>query len=358
MATNDNRLLPPAWVLVLLGVAGLVWLLSELREMLVLIIVGYALAYIIDPLVSKLEKRGIARGVGVIAVVSGIVLSVIMLTLTAVPTILNEFYHLSNNLPSYMTTARARLGPLIEQYGHFLPEKFHQLLAAGSYEPILNMINPGLLQKIAMTIGQALLQGYSLSLTIVNLLLLPFILYYLSTDFHNIHRGILDLFPVIQQRTVVTIAKEMNTYVSAFVRGQLIVCSILFVLYAIGLKIVGIQLWLLVSVIAGFGNMIPYLGTMIGILLASVMALVTFGDMASLVQAWVVFLVVQSLEGTLITPRVMGKNVGMSPLTIILAIVVAGKLFGLLGVFLAIPGAAVCKVLVRHLYSKVIHSVG
>jgi predicted PurR-regulated permease PerM len=358
MTINNNRLLPPPWVLVLIGAAALFWLLSELREMLVLLIVGYSLAYIIDPLVSKLEKRGLSRGIGVISVVSTVILSVVLLLLTAVPTIVKEFYHLSDNLPGYIQTSRAKLIPIIDQFGHYLPEKIQLLLAGESFEPALSLINPGLLQRVTLAVGSTLLHGYSLSLTVLNLFLLPFILYYISTDFHQFHRGILDLFPVLQRRSVSNIATEMNTYVSAFVRGQLIVCAILFFLFAIGLKIVGIQLWLLVSVIAGFGNMIPYVGTLVGILLASVMALVTFGDLSSLFQVWSVFVVVQFLEGTFITPRVMGQNVGMSPLTIILAIFVGGKLFGLLGIFLAIPGAAVCKVLARHLHTRIIHSVG
>ena len=358
MTINNNRLLPPPWVLVLIGAAALFWLLSELREMLVLIIVGYSLAYIIDPLVTKLEKKGLSRGIGVISVVSAVMLSVVLLLLTAVPTIVKEFYHLSENLPGYIATSRAKLAPILDHFGHYLPEKVQLLLAGESFEPALNLINPGLLQKVALAVGSTLLQGYSLSLTVLNLLLLPFIIYYLSTDFHRLHRGILDLFPVIQRRTVTNIASEMNTYVSAFVRGQLIVCAILFLLYAVGLRIVGIQLWLLVSVIAGFGNMIPYVGTLIGIVLASVMALVTFGEVSALFQVWVVFIVVQFLESTFITPRVMGQNVGMSPLTIILAIFVGGKLCGLLGVFLAIPAAAVCKVLARHLHTRIIHSVG
>lgn len=357
MNFQNERLLPPAWIMVLIGACGFIWLLSELREMLILLIISYALAYIIDPVVTALEKRGLSRGLGVIAIVTTVILFVVLLFFTAVPTIVEEFRYLSANMPSYLETLRIKMEPELKMIAEYLPEDLRPVLNGESIEPALSYLSGGMVQKVASAVGAALLQGYSLTLTVLNLILLPFLLYYLATDFRRIHRAGLELFPILQRRTIVAIAEEMDRYVSAFVRGQIIVCSILFILYAIGLKLIGVQLWFLLSVIAGFGNMIPYVGTLMGIVLASLMAVITFGEFSAMVKVWIVFGVVQFLEGMLITPRVMGKNVGMSPLTIILAIFVGGKLFGLLGVFLAIPGAAVLKVLARHLHARVIHSV-
>jgi predicted PurR-regulated permease PerM len=113
-------------------------------------------------------------------------------------------------------------------------------------------------------------------------------------------------------------------------------------------------LWFLLAVISGFGAIIPYMGFIIGIVLSSIMALATYGDFIHLVQVWVVFVLVQALEGTLITPRIVGDKVGISPLVVILAIVAGGQLFGLLGVFLAVPGAAVARVLLKHLHANLV----
>lgn len=357
MNLANDRFLPPAWVMVLLGACGVVWLLSELREMLVLMIISYALAYVIDPLVTRLEKEGVSRSVGVIGILTVFALLVVVLFFTAVPTIGSEITTLSNNLPTYMETLRTRWQPQLAAVADYLPADLRTVVMGESIEPALNYLNGGVLQKIAAALGAALLQGYSLTLTALNLVLLPFLVYYLSVDFHTLHRSALELFPILQRRQVADIVEEMDRYVSAFVRGQIMVCAILFVLYAIGLKIIGVQLWFLLSIIAGFGNMIPYIGTLMGIVLSSLMALLTFGELGPVVKVLIVFGVVQFAEGMFITPRVMGKNVGMSPLTVILAIFIGGKLFGLLGIFLAIPGAAVLKVLARHLHSKVIHAV-
>ncbi|MBN8550702.1 MAG: AI-2E family transporter, partial [Deltaproteobacteria bacterium] len=164
------------------------------------------------------------------------------------------------------------------------------------------------------------------------------------------HAWVLSLFPSSRRRRVAEVAREIDGHISAFVRGQLTVGTILFVLYLIGLGIVGVELWFLLAVIAGFGAIIPYMGFLAGIVLSSIMALATFGDVSHLIQVWGVFFVVQFLEGTFITPKVVGDKVGLSPLVVILAIVAGGQLFGLLGVFLAVPGAAVARVLLRHLH--------
>jgi predicted PurR-regulated permease PerM len=150
------------------------------------------------------------------------------------------------------------------------------------------------------------------------------------------------------------IALEIDSYVSAFVRGQFMIGTILFLLYGAGLWFVGVELWLLLALIAGFGNIVPYLGFLAGIVLSTLMALVTFGDFAHVVQVWVVFAIVQGLEGTVITPRILGEKVGLSPLAVILALVVGGQLFGLLGVFLAVPAAAALRVLGGYLHGRLV----
>jgi predicted PurR-regulated permease PerM len=149
------------------------------------------------------------------------------------------------------------------------------------------------------------------------------------------------------------IFREIDGYVSSFVRGQFLVCTVLFALYALGLWIVGVDLWLLLAVITGFGNLVPYVGFLSGIVISSLMALVTFGDMLHVVYVWLVFAIVQALEGTIVTPRILGGSVGLSPLVIILALFAGGQLAGLLGIFLAVPAAAAFRVLVRHGYQSV-----
>jgi predicted PurR-regulated permease PerM len=357
MRTRET-FLPPLWVLTCVTILVLGWVVFQLKELVVLLVLGYFLAYAIDPIVSYLEKRGIQRMFGIVLVFGAVLGGVALLGITAIPTVVDEFKRLSENLNHYVEVGKQRLGPLVESVRDYLPEGVrdsHDVNELVSSLPSLfSNVSGDTLKGVGRAVLGTVLQGYSITLTVVNIALLPFIVYYLAIDLPHIHRFFLGIFPITRRRKVAEIFGEINTYVSSFVRGQVIVCSILFVLYAIGLGFVGVDLWLLLAAISGFGNLIPYVGFISGICLSSLMALVTFGDMTHVLYVWGVFALVQALEGTVITPRILGESVGLSPLVIILALFAGGQLFGLLGVFLAVPAAATLRVLARHSYQWVL----
>lgn len=358
MAKPKESFLPPLWILTSLTVVGLVWLAVQLKELVVLLVIGYFVAYAIDPILSKLEKRGVGRGFGFSIVCAVLVGLLVLLGVTAIPTLIEEFHKLTANLSHYLEIGKERLGPYWEKVVGMLPipsEEEQDLSDAIARLPqMLSEVNGEAVKRVLAAIGGTLMQGYNRALALVNIALLPFIVYYLAMDLPRIHSFVEGLVPLTKRSKFVAIFKEIDTYVSAFVRGQAIVCSILFVLYAIGLGLVGVDLWLLLAAISGFGNIIPYVGFLAGIVLSSLMALVTFGDIAHLLWVWAVYAVVQALEGTFITPRIMGESVGLSPLIIILALFAGGQLFGLLGIFLAVPAAATLRVLARSSYQWVI----
>ena len=354
----NESFLPPLWILTAAFLAGVVWVTVQLRELVVLLVVGYFLAYAIDPILERLQRRGIGRAWGfwVVALVLAGLLA--LLGLTAIPTLVDEFAKLSDNLNHYLEVGRSKVGPLLEQFREKLPEPLRGSESAddllGKRPAALSSVSGDTLKGVGNAVLGTLLSGYNRVLTLVNIALLPFIVYYLAVDLPRIHQFFIELVPLTRRSKVEGVFGEIDGYVSAFVRGQVIVCSILFVLYAIGLGFVGVDLWLLLAFIAGFGNLIPYVGFASGILLSSLMALVTFGDFQHVLWVWAVFGTVQALEGTFITPRVMGESVGLPPLVVILALFAGGQLFGLLGIFLAIPAAAVVRVLARHSYQWVI----
>ncbi len=348
--TRQSQILPPLWVLTLLFAALICWLAYELKEILVLIVVGYAIAYAVEPIIQWFEEVGVRRKFGIVLVFVLAFLGIFLLVSTAIPTIVREADNLSSNFPAYVAEAKERAVKLFLSLELPVPERLSKAEVLEKLKGSLPSVGKDALQSIGTAAYAAVMRGYSLTLTIVNFFLLPFIVFYISTDFQGMHRRALLFFPVLKRGKVERLAKQINGYVAAFVRGQLLVGAILAVLYGIGLKLVGVELWFLLAVISGFGNIIPYLGFAIGILLSSVMALVTFGDFQHLFLVWAVYAVVQALEGTLITPKILGDSVGLSPLTIILALVAGGTLFGLLGIFLAVPGTAALKVLLSSLH--------
>jgi predicted PurR-regulated permease PerM len=349
--------LPPLWVTTTSLFVGALWLAAQLKELVVLLVLGYFLAYAIDPLLRKLERQGLSRAISFFVVLGAFVGLIAVLLVTAVPSLIDEFRKLTENLQNYITIGRERLGPVLRYLQNVLPEGMKESTSISELLSglplLLSDVSGDTIKKIVSTAGSTLLTGYSQILTLINIALLPFIVYYLAVDMPVLHRCILNLFPITRRTRVAKVCGEIDGYVSAFVRGQFIVCTVLFVLYSLGLWVVGVDLWLLLAAITGFGNLIPYAGFLVGIILSSLMALVTFGDLTHVVYVWIVFAVVQAIEGMVVTPRILGGSLGLSPLVIILALFAGGQLFGLLGIFLAVPAAAAIRVLARHSYQVV-----
>jgi predicted PurR-regulated permease PerM len=149
-----------------------------------------------------------------------------------------------------------------------------------------------------------------------------------------------------------SLLSRVNDNLRYFLRGQLIICVFVSLIYSIGLTIAGIHLSFFIGFIGGFGNLIPYAGTGTGIVLASLLALFQYHDLKHIVYVLITFGIGQLLEGTVITPRIMGKGLGLSPVMVILSILICGQLLGFLGLLLAVPIASTIKVFVDEIILK------
>jgi len=214
-------------------------------------------------------------------------------------------------------------------------------------------------RKIWVAVKKTLLGGYSLTLTILNLLLLPFFIFYISRDLPKLHQFVHHQLPHSARDEIELVLGKMLDKVYAFFRGQLTVSLIMAVLFSIGLVIIGLPLPIAIGALAGLMNIVPYLGGMIGIVLATVVSLVTQGTLVDVLLVWLVFGVVQFLEGNFITPKIIGESVGIHPLIVIVSLIVFGSLFGLLGMIIAIPLAASIGVLAeRYLITHEVAATG
>lgn len=347
--------MPPRWILTVAAVLLFFWLVAQLKEVVVLLVVGYALAYAIDPILDILEKRKISRSIGLFIILSVLIILASILIVTALPVIIDEFGKLVSNLPHYIEVSKGKILTIFENFRSKLSPELLLKLGLdnidGSNLPIITKEN---VDKILSGLGSALLGGYSITLTLLNIALLPFIVFYLAIDIDKMHGLVLKLFSKSYRKSAERFFHEIDGYLSAFLRGQIIVGTILFMLYAFGLGIIGVDLWFLLAVISGFGNFIPYVGFISGIVLSTIMTLVTFQDLSHLYMVWGLYAIVQFLEGTFITPKIVGNKVGLSPLVVILAIFSGGKLFGLLGILLAVPGAAALRVVGKRIHGWVL----
>jgi predicted PurR-regulated permease PerM len=187
---------------------------------------------------------------------------------------------------------------------------------------------------------------------IVNFVLFAVVSVYLLKDFDTLTARIQDLIPPRNKDYLLEVTRKINMNLRSFFRGQLIVCTILAVIYGVGLTIVGVPFALLIAIVGGYGQIVPYLGTAIGIVPAALLALLKYGDIIHPLGAIAVFAVGQSLEGFIITPKIVGDKVGLHPVVIIVAILIFGKALGFLGILFAVPMTAILKVMLGELIAR------
>jgi len=346
-AAKNRKLL--FWFVVVLVAAYILWLV---REITLLLLISYGLAVLLDPLVDRLEGRGFSRTTATIFIVTAFSALILNLLLLCIPYVVNEFFQLMQILPSYVENFVNKSGGWISTYtGLKVPDSSRELMLEGQ-KLVLSMDSEQ--RKAALAaIGATLLGGYSLTLTIFNIALLPFTVFYFTRDLHQINSIILSFVAPEKRQRVREVAMEMQSYVYAFFRGQVTVAFILAILYVIGLALVGLPSAGIVGTLAGLLNVVPYLGVGIGIVLSVLITLMNEPTFAQIGMVVGVFVVVQALEGTIITPKIVGESVGLHPLTVIVALIAGGKLLGLLGMIIAIPAAAALRVLFKHLREAV-----
>ncbi|MBT8061471.1 MAG: AI-2E family transporter, partial [Gammaproteobacteria bacterium] len=337
-----------AWFL-LATAAFLGWLTWLLAPVLTPFAVSLALAYFGDPLVDRLEHAGIrnwrlGRTLAVVLVFLLMVILLGLLLLVLVPLMVEQFRQLAERFPSYLDwisgTAipwlSAQLGledtvPDMDQLTAWLKAYWKEI--SGAAFNVLETLGKG---------GQAILT------LVTNLVLIPVVTFYLMRDWDLLIRSINDLVPRNLENRVSTLAREIDEVLAAFVRGQLIVMLALGLIYSAGLWAIGIDLAFLIGMGAGLLSIVPYLGSIIGLLAGAIAALFQFQDILHLLLVMLVFAAGQMAEGMFLTPRLVGDRIGLHPVVVIFAVLAGGQLFGFLGILLALPAAAALNVVVRH----------
>jgi predicted PurR-regulated permease PerM len=192
---------------------------------------------------------------------------------------------------------------------------------------------------------------------LMNLILIPVVTFYLLRDWDVLVEGIRTLLPPTAEPTVSRLTREIDEVLGAFIRGQLMVMLALGLVYTLGLWALGLDLAFIIGMSAGLLSVVPYLGTFVGVVAALIAAMFQFQDIFHPLMILVVFLIGQSLEGMVLTPKLVGDKVGLHPVAVIFAVLAGGQLFGFLGILLALPVASALNVLVRHAHQQYRRSV-
>ena len=327
---------------------GLVFLLLviQLKELTSLLLAAYLIALLLDPIVGRVQKLKLSRQKSMIVLVvlaflfGGAILALL------IPEILREYELLAKALPDYLDRVSAKIKPFVSSFIDI--DKLKAYAVDG-----VSLIGSESLSKLSQSMSKAALSGYSFTLTLVNLALLPFFVFYILRDLNKIHASFLSFLPSENREVCKRVGGEILSHFQAFFKGQLTVSAVMAVLYVIGLSIVGLPSAVIVGILSGLLNIVPYLGLALGLGLGLMITIVSDPGWVQIVSLLAVFGVVQFLEGTILTPKIVGESVGIHPLGVIVALIAFGQLFGLFGMILAIPAAAAIRVLFAHFHKKV-----
>lgn len=310
-------------------------------------LIALLLAYMGDPLVDRLEKFKLSRTLSVVLVFAFFTLIVMVLLLVLVPMLAKQLVRLYQLAPQVLDWLQQVALPWLQSHVG-LSDSFWK------FDKIKEAISQHMGQAgdiVGIVLSQATTSTLALIGWLTNLVLIPVVGFYLLRDWDVMMAKIRSLLPRHRESQVVGLAGECHEVLGAFIRGQLLVMVALGFIYAAGLMLTGLELGLLIGLVAGLAAIVPYMGFIIGIGSAIVAGLFQFGlDPLHMALIVAVFMIGQMLEGMVLTPLLVGDRIGLHPVAVIFAILAGGELFGFTGILLALPVAAVIMVLVRHVH--------
>lgn len=308
------------------------------------ILFGGLLYYFLNPLVNALEKQGLSRVMSITVIFIGIIALITWGIVILIPKIQEQTMSFANNWPSYWKVIESKTNefisqPIFSQYAEQLEQ-----IAENVFDSVGSIVK-GISKNTVLGLGSFIGTVANVVVTVVTT---PFILFYLLKDGKGLGDSFVKLLPTKARKPTKKVLIDINKQVSQYIRGQLTVAFAVAVMFIIGFSIIGLDYSVTLGIFAGFLNLIPYIGSAIAMIPALLLALVS--GPAMLIKVLIVFGLEQVIEGRFVSPIVLGSQLKIHPVTIIFVLLTAGKLFGVVGVIIGIPGYAALKVLITHLY--------
>lgn len=322
------------------GIAAAVFLLLLwlLGNVLLPFIVGGAIAYFLDPLADRLERLGMSRVAATTVISLVALLLVVLLVLAVIPTLVNQLTALVNAAPD-----------IAKRLQGFLLERFPELAdSTSTIRQTLAEIGAAIQARGGELVQGVVSSALGVISVVVFIVVVPVVAFYLLLDWDEMVDRIDSMLPLDHAPTIRRLAREIDAVLAGFVRGQVSVCVALGTFYAVALMAAGLQFGLVVGAIAGAITFIPYVGSLVGGVLAVGLALFQFwGDWLQIGIIAAIFAAGQFVEGNILTPRLVGKSVGLHPVWLLFALSAFGTVFGFVGMLIAVPVAASIGVLTR-----------
>ena len=316
------------------------WLLGDI---LLPFVLGAAIAYLLDPIVDRLERLGTGRVLGTILILMAAFFVLFFIFLLLIPLVIDQFRLLAAAAPDLVTSVQALV---LNQIASISPE-------TEALNSTVSNLSTMAQEKLGIIFGSVMASAISLIDVIMLMVITPVVAVYLLVDWDRILEKINELLPLDHASVVRSLASEIDSTLSAFVRGMIAVCLVLGIYYATALSLIGLEFGLIIGFIAGLVSFIPYVGALLGGVLAIGLALIQFwGDFELVALVVGVFIVGQIFEGNILTPKLVGNSVGLHPVSLILALSLFGAFFGFIGLLLAVPLAASAGVILRFFIKK------
>lgn len=336
----DNQI---NWLIAIVLTGWLLWLLAPV---LTPFVAAALLAYIGDPLADRLQTFRLPRTLAVVAVFVLTLLCLALLLLLVVPLIQTQVGALLDALPGIIAQAEQVWLPKISG---FIGVEPGDDIGISAFLDRYRETAESWGAKILLSLTRS---GGALAAAVISLFLVPILTFYLLRDWDAMMARFGSLVPARNRETVYRLARETDDVLGAFLRGQILVMISLAIIYAVGLSLVGLKFAIAIGVVAGLVSFVPYLGFVIGIALAALTVVMEPDPLLRLVGVVATFSIAQMIEGSLLTPKLVGDRIGLHPVIVIFAVAAGGQLFGFFGILLALPAAAVLSVMVKFMYGR------
>ncbi|UJA00594.1 chloramphenicol efflux transporter CxpE [Acinetobacter johnsonii] len=334
-------------IFILAGIALILWVLYLLKPVVLPFIGAFLVAYLFSPLVDKLHKIGLPRWLSISAVFIGIGVVITLAFWYLVPLVWEQLMYAKNSIPSGIHWANYKFLPWLSDSFNLVPMELDvDQISAAIMEYVQTNYSADSIQAMIAKLAQSGLNFIQIGGTVV---LIPIIAFYFLLDWDRMLDSFRRLIPRRYEKQTLVIVKECHSVLGAFVKGQFLVMVLLGVVYAMGLQLIGLEVGLIIGMVAGLCSIIPYLGFAVGIIAAVIASLFQFGiDWMQLLLVGVVFMIGQAVEGYILQPFLLGDKIGLSPVAVVFAVLAGAQLGGILGMLIALPVAAVIVVLLRH----------
>lgn len=307
-------------------------------------VAAFFIAYLGDPLVNRLDRFGLSRMISASIVFTFFLLIVVLALVLLVPLLERQLILLYKKIPDVLNWLQLTVAPWVNQHfgvNEALPIDYVRKIVSQNFQQT---------STVAMSVWKTLSHsGMVIFQALTTALLVPVVTFYLLRDWNKVWRDLESYLPRSTRFNVSQFFKEANEVFSAFLRGQFIVMICLGLIYSFGLWLAGLEFALLVGMMSGLINIVPYLGMIVGMAVACFMMFMQYHDWLHVFYAVAVYVIGSGIDNVFLTPNLIGDRIGLHPLAVIFAILAGGHLFGFVGILLALPAAAIIMVLLRHL---------